>query len=184
MGAEQSKPIPKPKLKHKHRSKPHPASAKDGKHSRLSTRKGIHKNKHNTGPKAATDIPPDNIFVPIQPDNILPHIPIGSQHPAPRTGIIDDGKHPIHTNKFYANAFLGKQNEAIWTQPYSLFWGKDREGDGVIKTWGMCISHVEESELAFGPGDPSPVTIVVMDDSEWMLMACSRSTSTPCTSSL
>ena len=158
MGIPHSKP--KPKSKH---LKPTPT--KDEKHSWLATGKGILNNLgHATNPTVAADIPSDNIFVPIQPDNILSQIPIRNNHPVPRTGIRDEGKHTIHTNKFYANAFLSKQNEAIWTHPYSLFWGKDHEGDGVVKTWGMCVSHVEESELAFGPGDPTSVSASCMEN--------------------
>jgi endo-1,3(4)-beta-glucanase len=152
--------IPHSKLKTK-RPKPKPTPVKEEKHSWLATGKGILNNLgHATAPAVAADIPPDNIFVPIRPDKILSQIPIGNHHPMPRTGVMDDNKRTMHTNKFYANAFLGKQNEAIWTHPYSLFWGKDHEGEGVVKTWGMCVSHVEENELAFGPGDPSSVSVL------------------------
>ncbi|KAF2830334.1 endo-1,3(4)-beta-glucanase 1 precursor [Ophiobolus disseminans] len=108
---------------------------------------------HAPNPTAAAEIPPDNIFVPIQQDNILPQIPISAHHPVPKKGIEGDGT--MHTNKFYANAFLGEQNQAIWTHPYSVWWGKGTEQPGMINTWGMCISHIEESEVAFGPGDPA-----------------------------
>jgi endo-1,3(4)-beta-glucanase len=60
----------------------------------------------------------------------------------------------MHTNKFYANAFLGQQNQPIWTHPYSIWWGKWILGVGMVQTWGMCITHIEERDLVFEPGDP------------------------------
>ncbi|OAL06307.1 endo-1,3(4)-beta-glucanase 1 precursor [Phaeosphaeriaceae sp. SRC1lsM3a] len=100
------------------------------------------------------DIPPDNIFVPIQQDDILSQIPIGRHHPVPRKGVEDDDTRTMHTNKFYANAFLGDQNEPIWTHPYSLWWGKGVTNPGLLKSVGLCVSHVEESDLEYGTGDP------------------------------
>lgn len=55
---------------------------------------------------------------------------------------------PIETNKFYANFFLGGQNNPVWTHPYSLVWAK-----GTGKTYGMSISHIERSQLAWADGD-------------------------------
>jgi endo-1,3(4)-beta-glucanase len=104
---------------------------------------------------SAAEIPPDNIFVPIQQDNIPPLIPIGRRHPVPKTGVEDNDTRTMHTNKFYANAFLGDQSQAIWTHPYSVWWGRGREEPGRIKTWGMCITHTEESDLEFGTGNPA-----------------------------
>ncbi|KAF2025756.1 endo-1,3(4)-beta-glucanase 1 precursor [Setomelanomma holmii] len=101
------------------------------------------------------EIPPDNIFVPIQADSILPQIPISWQHPVPRKGIEDNSDRTLNTNKFYANTFLGDQNQPVWTHPYSVWWGKGWEEPGMMKTWGMCISHNEEADLQFGPGDPA-----------------------------
>ncbi|KAF2003700.1 glycoside hydrolase family 81 protein [Amniculicola lignicola CBS 123094] len=99
--------------------------------------------------------PPDNIFKPINKDNILPQIPISRHHPTAKKGIEDDDKTTLQTNKFYANTFLGNQDMPVWTHPYSIWWGKGNTGPGVVQTWGMCIGHVEESELAYGPGDPA-----------------------------
>ncbi|KAF1936123.1 endo-1,3(4)-beta-glucanase 1 precursor [Clathrospora elynae] len=99
--------------------------------------------------------PPDNIFVPIQRDDILPQVPIGRHHPVPATGIEDDDLKTLHTNKFYANAFLGKQNQPVWTQPYSVWWGKGWVEGGSVQTWGMNVGHVEEADLAYGPGEPA-----------------------------
>jgi endoglucanase Acf2 len=102
-------------------------------------------------------IPPDNIFVPIQADEILPRIPIGQHHPVPRKGIQDDEYRTLHTNKFYANAFLGEQNQPVWTHPYSLWWGKGGKEPDYFATWGMNVGHVEAEDLTFGEGDPAKV---------------------------
>ncbi|KAF2689955.1 glycoside hydrolase family 81 protein [Lentithecium fluviatile CBS 122367] len=107
-------------------------------------------------PPTNTDvIPADNIFVPIQADNILPQIPIGQHHSVPRKGIEDDEYRTLHTNKFYANAFLGEQNQPIWTHPYSLWWGKGGREPGYFATWGMNVGHAELEDLAYGEGNPA-----------------------------
>ena len=98
----------------------------------------------------------DNIFVPIQPDDILPQIPIGQQHPVPRKGIEDDEYRTLHTNKFYANAFLGEQNQPIWTHPYVLWWGKGKDA-GVFPSWGMNVGHCEEEHVMYDKGKTAKV---------------------------
>jgi endo-1,3(4)-beta-glucanase len=126
----------------------------------LSAREGIMRSFGYTPTHTfAADIPPDNIFVPIQQDNILSQIPIGRHHPVPRKGVEDDDARTMHTNNFYANAFLGEQNQGIWTHPYAVWWGRDVEETGRLKTVGLCISHTEESDLEYGPGDPASVSI-------------------------
>jgi endo-1,3(4)-beta-glucanase len=120
-------------------------------------RKNIMTSLSNTPPVVVSEIPPDNIFVPIQRDDILPQIPIGDHHPVPRTGIEDDNLRTLHTNKFYANTFLGAQNQPITTHPYTIWWGKGAEEQGLLQTWGMNISHVEEGDLVYGPGNPAKV---------------------------
>jgi endo-1,3(4)-beta-glucanase len=118
------------------------------------TRKGFFNSfGYPSAPTAAAEIPSDNIFVPIQEDNILPQVPIGRHHPVPRKGVEDGDKRTMNTNKFYANTFLGDQSKPIWTHPYSVWWGKGWEEPGMMKTWGMCISHIEESDFAYGDGD-------------------------------
>ncbi|KAF2853046.1 glycoside hydrolase family 81 protein [Plenodomus tracheiphilus IPT5] len=123
------------------------------------TKKGIKTSFGYSTTAAADEIPPDNIFVPIQQDNILPQVPIGQHHPVPRTGIEDDDKHTLHTNKFYANAFLGNQNMPVWTHPYSLWWGKGWTEPDLLQTYGMNVAHIEEQDVAYGPGDPTNVYI-------------------------
>ncbi|KAH7384579.1 endo-beta-1,3-glucanase-like protein [Pyrenochaeta sp. MPI-SDFR-AT-0127] len=105
------------------------------------------------------DIPPDNIFVPIQQDSILPQIPIGRHHPAPKKGVEDDDRRTMHTNKFYANAFLGNQNMPIWIHPYSIWWGKGWQEPEMLQTYGMNIAHAEEADITFGAGNPTNVYI-------------------------
>jgi len=111
----------------------------------------------STAPAKPDDIPPDNIFVPIQKDDILPHIPIGDHHPVPRKGIENSDDRALHTNSFYANAFLGAQNQPIWTHPYSLWWGKGSLDPGTLQTWGINVGHVEEGDFQYGEGEPPKV---------------------------
>jgi endo-1,3(4)-beta-glucanase len=103
------------------------------------------------------EIPPDNIFTPTQQDDILPQVPISRHHPVPLTGIEDDDLRTLHTNSFYANAFLGQQTQCIWTHPYSIWWAKGSMEVGVLETFGMCVNHVEEMDLVFEPGNPAKV---------------------------
>lgn len=92
----------------------------------------------------------DNIFVAIATDAPPSNIPSQPNHPVPRLGI-ENTTAPIETNKFYSNFFLGDQMASTFTHPYSLAWLK---GTGVGNSWGIGISHIERSQLAFGPGNP------------------------------
>jgi len=58
----------------------------------------------------------------------------------------------LSTNKFYANLFLGSQTNPVWTHPYSVAWSA---GGGVVKSWGLSISQIDRSQVAYGPGNPS-----------------------------
>ncbi|KAJ6273192.1 Utp14-domain-containing protein [Bipolaris maydis] len=109
-----------------------------GKEPRVIVKQGIIKPLR----KPLEDTTLNDIFTKIQEDDILPQIPIGRDHPVPRKG-------------FYANTFLGKQNQPIWTHPYSLWWGKGLAQPGMVQTWGMCVSHIEETDLVFEPGEPA-----------------------------
>ncbi|KLU92148.1 endo-1,3(4)-beta-glucanase 1 [Magnaporthiopsis poae ATCC 64411] len=71
-------------------------------------------------------------------------------HPVPRTGIASPT--PLATNKFYSNLYLGGLRSPVYLHPYALHWVK---GQGVTKSWGMSISHVEASQRVFGPTDPT-----------------------------
>lgn len=57
----------------------------------------------------------------------------------------------MHTNKFYANFFLGGQHQGAWTHPYSVSWSS---GGGNAKGWGLAVSHIERNQLAYGPSNP------------------------------
>ena len=110
------------------------------------------------------EVPPDDIFTPIQKDDILGQIPIGRHHTVPLTGIEDDDLRTFQTNGFYANTFLGKQNQPVWTHPYSIWWGKGWVDAGLLQTFGMCVSHIEESDLVYEPGHPAKVCLFQCDE--------------------
>lgn len=99
-----------------------------------------------TTPTAATS---NNVFVALATDAPPPQIKINNVHPVAPLGINSNGN-PIETNKFYANFFLGNQDEATWTHPYSVRWSK-----GTTSSWGLSVSHIEQGQLTFGPGDPA-----------------------------
>ncbi|KAF2102631.1 endo-1,3-beta-glucanase Engl1 [Rhizodiscina lignyota] len=92
-----------------------------------------------------------NIFVPIATDAPPSNILVKPEHPVPRLGI-ENATGPIETNKFYANFFLGDQTMSTFTHPYSVSWQK---GTGAAGSWGLAISHIERSQLAYGQGDPA-----------------------------
>lgn len=77
--------------------------------------------------------------------------PVRTDHPVPRLGVGGSGPH--HTNKFYGNFSLGKQNAPAYVHPYSVAWAK---GKGASISWGLSISHVEASQRVYG--DKSSVT--------------------------
>lgn len=52
---------------------------------------------------------------------------------------------PIGTNKFYSNMLLENQNNAVWTQPYSLWFSKDENYHG------LAVHHVPASSRVSGP---------------------------------
>ena len=100
-----------------------------------------------------SDIPPGNIFVPIQADDILPLIPIGNHHPCPRTGIEDNDLRTLHTNGFYASTFLGGQQHFVWTHPYAIWWAKGVQDTDTVQTWGINIVQADRGDYIYGPGD-------------------------------
>ncbi|OAG45444.1 hypothetical protein AYO21_00078 [Fonsecaea monophora] len=90
-----------------------------------------------------------DIFQPValgQPPN---NIEQRGGHPVPRLGIVDAGG-PIETNKFYQNFVLGSQGSPCFVMPYSLAWSK---GSGNSLSWGMAISHLDDSQKHFGPNN-------------------------------
>lgn len=88
-----------------------------------------------------------DIFQPVATDAPPAMFATRSDHPVPRLGIEPQGS-PIGTNKFYANFFLGNQNAASWTHPYSVAWSK---GGGASRSWGMSIQHIDANQKVFGP---------------------------------
>jgi endo-1,3(4)-beta-glucanase len=87
-----------------------------------------------------------NIFVPIASNAPPAQISLRSDHPANATGITAQNS-PLYTNKFYANLFLGEQGSPVWTHPYSVMWAR---GGGSTESWGLSVSHLERSMLAYG----------------------------------
>lgn len=146
------------------------------------TRQTILTSFHHSKILVSHEIPPDNIFVPIQQDSILPRIPIGRHHPVLRKGVEDNDKRTMQTNKFYANAFLGNQNMPIWTHPYSMWWGKGWQEPELVQTYGMNIAHIEEGDVEYGAGDPTNVLISSRLGWNNRLMVY-RSIVTPCANS-
>lgn len=64
-------------------------------------------------------------------------------------GVSNDGK-PFETNKFYANLFLGTQEDPVWTYPYGMFKYTD-------SYYGLAISHTTASQYVFGNYDSKGV---------------------------
>ncbi|KAE8145875.1 endo-1,3-beta-glucanase Engl1 [Aspergillus avenaceus] len=88
-----------------------------------------------------------DVFLPVATGPIPPAITSRNDHPVPRT-FIANYTGPIETNKFYAGLFLGNQDNATFTHPYSIAWAK---GNGNARSWGMAVSHIESDKLALGP---------------------------------
>lgn len=104
----------------------------------------------NPGPTTPLNDATGNIFVPMATDAPPQQIPSRDDHPINKVNVVD-GDVPIYTNKFYANLFLANQNYPVWTHPYSLVWAK-----GTGDTWGISVSHIERSQLAWGPDGQTP----------------------------
>lgn len=98
-----------------------------------------------------TGLSSQNVFVAIQTDAPPPQINRRTDHPVPRLGIQPQTA-KLETNSFYANFFLGSRASTSFTHPYSLGWS---QGGGGIKSWGISISHIERSQLAYGLGTPN-----------------------------
>ena len=87
------------------------------------------------------------MFLPIAVNQPPASIEQRAGHPVPRKGI-NNATGPIETNKFYSNFFLGSQGFPAFVMPYSLTWSK---GSGNAQSWGMAVSHIENSQKVFGP---------------------------------
>ncbi|WPH00242.1 Hypothetical protein R9X50_00306500 [Acrodontium crateriforme] len=104
---------------------------------------------HGESPTAVantTALTADNIFQPIATEVPPAQISSRADHPVARLGIQSQSG-ALETNKFYANFFLGGQNQPTWTHPYSVGWSK---GQGSTKSWGLSVSHIERNQLYTG----------------------------------
>ncbi|KAF2877864.1 endo-1,3(4)-beta-glucanase 1 precursor [Massariosphaeria phaeospora] len=99
------------------------------------------------GPTAPAGNVAGNIFVPMATDAPPQQITSRDDHVVKKLNIVDEDV-PIQTNKFFANFFLGNQTQPVWTNPYALSWAK---GHG--NSFGMVVTHIERSQLAWAPGD-------------------------------
>ncbi|THY18283.1 endo-1,3-beta-glucanase [Aureobasidium pullulans] len=99
---------------------------------------------------AVPNLDVNNIFVAFANGPPPSQVSQRSDHPVERSMIAPQTK-KLQTNKFYANFFLGSQASATFTHPYSVAWAK---GSGILKSYGLAISHIERSQVAYGPGDP------------------------------
>ncbi|KAL0937454.1 endo-beta-glucanase (glycosyl hydrolase family 81) [Colletotrichum truncatum] len=89
----------------------------------------------------------NNVFVAISHDAPV-LVPSQDSHPQEPVGVKQKG--PLQTNKFYANFFANKQDNATWTHPYSVWWSNDTAKQG----HGLSISHTDRNDFLYGPGTP------------------------------
>ncbi|KAJ4303275.1 endo-1,3-beta glucanase [Kalmusia sp. IMI 367209] len=122
-----------------------------------------------TAPLADVD---GNVFRPMATDAPPQQIQSRGDHVVKKLNIVD-GDVPIETNKFYANLFLGNQNFPVWTHPYSVAWAK-----GTGDTWGMSVSHIERSQLAWGTETPPRYWIAPIGIQHIVLSAAELGSST------
>lgn len=100
-------------------------------------------------------------FQPVATGSIPAQISPRTDHPIPRLNIAQSGR-PLQTNKFYSNLFLGRQNQGVFSHPYSLAWSK---GGGPISSWGMAVTQLDYRQKNFGtpsqalPGNPAQYVI-------------------------
>ena len=88
-----------------------------------------------------------DIFLPVALGDVPANFQKRADHPVPRLGITNQSG-PIETNKFYANFFLGNQNQPTFTHPYGLSWSK---GSGNAMSWGLAVSQLDADRKVFGP---------------------------------
>ncbi|EER41848.1 endo-1,3-beta-glucanase Engl1 [Histoplasma capsulatum H143] len=88
-----------------------------------------------------------NAFEPVGTGPPPANIPSRGDHPVKPDHIVGSTG-PIPTNKFFANFFLGSQTGPSFTHPYGVAWAK---GKGPVTSYGLMVSNIEPSQLAFGP---------------------------------
>ncbi|KAF2432715.1 endo-1,3-beta-glucanase [Tothia fuscella] len=91
-----------------------------------------------------------NIFASTGTNAPPQNIGFRSDHKALPLGVTPQNE-PLHTNKFYANLYLGNQSNPVWTHPYSVVWAK---GGGNTGSWGFSVSHVERDMISYGQNNP------------------------------
>ena len=100
-------------------------------------------------------------FQPVATGPIPLQIPARHDHPIPSLYIVRQQR-PLQTNKFYSNLFLGRQNQGVFTHPYSLAWSK---GGNTVSSWGMAVTQLDYKQKVFGtpsqalPGNPAQFII-------------------------
>ncbi|TDZ20998.1 putative endo-1,3(4)-beta-glucanase [Colletotrichum orbiculare MAFF 240422] len=98
-------------------------------------------------PKHLDSRRPDDVFAPLPFDRPI-LVPLRDDHPQKPVGVKHDG--PIQTNKFYANFFVNKQDNATWTHPYSVWWSNDTAKQG----HGLSVTHTDRDDFIYGAGKP------------------------------
>ncbi|KAI3403869.2 ACF3 [Candida oxycetoniae] len=73
------------------------------------------------------------------PPSIFPRAQLPLALPA---GVNNNGK-PIQTNKYYANLFLGNQQQMVYAYPYAAYWSKQTY-------YGFGVQHANASQRVFG----------------------------------
>lgn len=83
-----------------------------------------------------------DLFAPISNENPRNYFPAGQLPVTIPNGVTNNI--PIETNKFYANLFLGNQDNMAWTFPYGVFWDKSTR-------FGLGVLHTDVNLRTFGP---------------------------------
>lgn len=71
-----------------------------------------------------------------------------SDHPVPTANIVTTESATLQTNKFYANLFLGTNEQSVFTLPYTLSWAKNSGG---TQSYGMAVQHADSTQRVNGP---------------------------------
>ncbi|KAF2673268.1 glycoside hydrolase [Microthyrium microscopicum] len=95
-----------------------------------------------------------NIFKPI--DNIAPRFATQQTHPFRVEGYHRNNV-PIHTNKFYVNLLLDKQDKPVYCHPYTVAWtGCTKENAKENNChYGMGVTQTDIGDVKYGPGEPA-----------------------------